>query len=256
MTHESQTIKVRSLELLRQYQTEPSSHLRNRIVELNIGLVRQEAHYWKHICSESFEDLMQIGSLGLIQAVEKYQPERGVTFGAFSKPYIRGSIQHYLRDRSNTVRIPRRMQELLRRKHQAVEQLRASLQRTPTTPEICQTMGITSGEWQQMELAQRNRSILSLDAPVSKECDLPLGEGIADAHYQHFQLAEEDRMCLIQELGYLERRTRTILECLFLRGLTHHETARQLNTSTGTVYRHMRKGIGQLSRRRAIALAG
>lgn len=255
MNQQSEIIKIKSLELLHQYQAHPSSALRNRIVELNIGLVRQEAHYWKHICTESFEDLVQIGSLGLIQAVEKYQPERGVTLGAFSKSYIRGSIQHYLRDRSNTIRIPRRLQDLLRRKTQVANQLRASLQRTPTRAEMCEAMGITSREWQHVEMAQRNRSTLSLDAPISKDCELPLGEGIADAHYQNFQLAEEDRMCLVQELGHLERRTRTILECLFLRGLTHHETARQLNTSTGTVYRHMRKGIGQLSRRRAIALA-
>lgn len=250
MTSHNTTIKLKSLELLRQYQQQPSPHVRNRIVELNMGLVRQEAHYWKKICHESFDDLMQIGSIGLIQAVERFQLDRGITLGAFSKPYIRGSIQHFLRDRGHTVRIPRSLQVLIHQRRRVTNDLNTQLQRSPRADEIRQAMNISLAEWQQMELADRNHSALSLDAPIGHENQLPLGDTILDSSYQSFQLAEEERLCLIQEMSQLERRTRAILECMYVHGLTYKETARQLNTSIGTVYRHVRKGLHQLAKQR------
>ncbi|NEO27545.1 MAG: sigma-70 family RNA polymerase sigma factor, partial [Kamptonema sp. SIO4C4] len=101
-------VKGESLQLLRDYQDNPTAQLRNKIVQLNIGLVRKEAHHWVNQCNESYEDLLQVGCLGLIRAIERFDLSKGNAFSSFAIPYIRGEIQHYLRDKVTSVRIPRR----------------------------------------------------------------------------------------------------------------------------------------------------
>ena len=98
--------KGNTLELLRQYQVNPSYEVRNHLVNLNIGLVRREAYHWLQQSNETFEDLMQVGSLGLIRAIERFDLSKGYAFSSFAIPYIRGEIQHYLRDKSTSMRIP------------------------------------------------------------------------------------------------------------------------------------------------------
>nr|WP_267127988.1 sigma-70 family RNA polymerase sigma factor [Synechococcus elongatus] len=133
--------RSRTFLLLKQYQQTQDHRIRNQLVELNLGLVRQEAYRWVHRCPESFEELVQIGSLGLIAAIDRFELERGKAFSSFAVPYIRGEIQHYLRDRSHTVRVPRRWAEL----HQQIEPLRQKLQRelgrSPTEEEVRRSLG-------------------------------------------------------------------------------------------------------------------
>lgn len=104
--------RVNGLELLNLYHQNPTIKLRNQLVELHKGLVRKMAHKFSHQCSEPYEDLVQIGYLGLIRAIERFDPNQGYAFSSFAVPYIRGEMLHFLRDRSTLVKIPRRWQEL------------------------------------------------------------------------------------------------------------------------------------------------
>lgn len=106
------TLKLETLQLFQDYQKSGRIYLRNRIMELNFGLVRKEAHHWVAQCKESYEDLLQVGCLGLIRAIERFNIEKGHAFSSFAIPYIRGEIQHYLRDKGYSVRIPRRWLDL------------------------------------------------------------------------------------------------------------------------------------------------
>lgn len=81
-----------SLELLHQYQQSASKDIRNRIVQLNIGLVRKEVHHWVNQCTESYEDLLQVGCIGLIRAIERFDLSKGHAFSSFAIPYIRGKF--------------------------------------------------------------------------------------------------------------------------------------------------------------------
>jgi RNA polymerase sigma-B factor len=101
-------LKHHSLQLLREYQQTGKARLRNQIVELNLGLVRKEAHYWVSQCKETYDDLLQVGSIGLINAIDKFEVGKGYAFSTFAMPYIRGEIQHYLRDKSSVLKMPRR----------------------------------------------------------------------------------------------------------------------------------------------------
>jgi RNA polymerase sigma factor (sigma-70 family) len=89
-------IRSRGMELLMAYKQEPSINLRNRLVRLNAGLVRKIAHRISHQCSEPYEDLEQIGYLGLIRAIERFNPGQGCAFSSFAVPYIRGEMLHFL----------------------------------------------------------------------------------------------------------------------------------------------------------------
>ena len=244
----NQALKSQSLEVLTTYQKNRSPQLRNRLVHMNIGLVRREAHRWLHSSGETFDDLMQVGSLGLIRAVERFDLQKGYAFSSFAIPYIRGEIQHYLRDKGTVVRIPRRWQALQNQSAKAIRQLQEDLNRRPSDQEVADQLEITVEEWQQVRIASSNRSLLSLDAPV-KESDSSassLGDLLPDSQYRSFQLAQEDCLRLQQALSQLEKRTREVVEFVFLQDLTQKETAERLGISSVTVSRRVKKGLKHL----------
>lgn len=241
-THE---LKSESLQLLREYQKSPSSQVRNQLVQLNFGLVRKEAHHWLNQCTESYEDLLQVGCIGLIRAIERFDMAKGHAFSSFAIPYIRGEIQHYLRDKSPSVRIPRRWQALQRQAVWVIKELQVQLNRQPNDQEIAVALEIPLAEWREIKLAMQNRSVLSLDAPIGDEENgaTSLGELVPDSGYRSFQLAQEDQIRLQQALIQLEKRTREILEFVFLHDLTQKETAERLGISAVTVSRRVKKGL-------------
>ncbi|MBV9387933.1 MAG: RNA polymerase sigma factor SigF [Chroococcidiopsidaceae cyanobacterium CP_BM_ER_R8_30] len=238
-------LKRESASLLRKYQQCPSADIRNRLVELNFGLVRKQAYHWLNQCNESYDDLLQVGCIGLIQAIERFDLARGHAFSSFAIPYIRGEIQHYLRDKGVTVRIPRRWLAL---HQQAVGVSRDWLKlynRQPTDAELAAALSITLDEWQEIKLAWANRAPLSLDMPVQdgEEGATCLGELVPDSRYRSFQLAQEDELRLQQCLSVLEKRTHQVLDFIFLQNLTQKEVAEILGISVVTVARQVKKGL-------------
>jgi RNA polymerase sigma-B factor len=245
--------KGSTLELLRQYQDNPDLILRNHLVHLNIGLVRREAYRWRQQSTETFDDLMQVGSLGLIRAIERFDMSKGYAFSSFAIPYIRGEIQHYLRDKSTSMRIPRRWQALQSQSSRVIRQLQTDMGRLPSDTEIAAALEISVEEWQDVKLANRNRSLLSLDAPVKDEESTCLGDLLPDLKYKSFQLAQEDQIRLQQSLYQLEQRTREVLEFVFLYDLTQKETAERMGISAVTVSRRVKQGLKHLQ---AIMVSG
>ena len=152
------SLQSQSIELLVAYRQKPSVQLRNRLVRLNMGLVRKVAHRLSHQCAEPYEDLEQCGFLGLITAIERFDPSQGFAFSSFAVPYIRGEILHFLRDRANSVRIPRRWQKLNRDGSKARQALMTELGRQPSEHEIAAALEITIEEWQSVKLASSNRN--------------------------------------------------------------------------------------------------
>lgn len=241
----SDTIKAKTMELLELYRQSPTLRLRNHLVRLNIGLVRKEAVHWANQCQEPFEELVQVGCLGLIRAIERFDLARGHAFSSFAVPYIRGEIQHYLRDKSPAIRVPRRWQMIYTEASHHCKQLRETLQREPTAKEIAEALKIPLQEWQEIKLAFQNRVPLSLDTPMSEDEDTTasLGDMLTDSHYRNFQLAQEDSLRLQEAMNALEQRTRQILEFVFIREFTHKEAAEMLGISAVTVSRQIKKGL-------------
>lgn len=243
----SKLLKRESLELLQQYRDTPTAELRNQLVEMNFGLVRREALHWVQQCTETYDDLVQVGSLGLIRAVERFEMTKGYAFSSFAIPYIRGEIQHYLRDKGDSVRIPRRWIELRQQARGYVRRTQAKENRLPDDREISLALSITIEDWQEIKLAHVNRSPLSLDAPMLDDDESStIGQLLPDPKYKSFQLAQEDRIRLQQGLSKVEQRTREILEFVFLHDLTQRETAERLGISSVTVSRRVKKGLESL----------
>ena len=246
----NKNIKLDSLHLFHQYQKNKTTDIRNKIMELNFGLVKKEAYHWMNQCNESYEDLLQVGSIGLIRAIERFSIEKGNAFSSFAIPYIRGEIQHYLRDKSCTLRIPRRWLELRQQSISFVHNFREENQRQPSNSEIAGHLNVSTKEWQDIKLAYQNRKPLSLDISVNNdvESQMSLGDLVADPKHRSFHLVYEDKVRLQQALEELEDRTRNVLEFVFLHDLTQKETAKVLGISVVTVSRQLKKGLNLLKK--------
>ena len=239
---------AQGMELLITYSRKPSLPLRNQLVKLHTGLVRQVAHRISKQCTEPYEDLEQIGYLGLINAIERFNPHQGCAFSSFAIPYIRGEMLHYLRDKGSVMRIPRRWQELYNRGKKLRQQLTTNWERTPTDQELAQALKVSLEEWHECELAIQNRMLVSLDATINQTMDstVSFGETLADHRYQAKQNQEEDRLQLQRAMSQLEYKTKAAIECVFLKELPRKEAAKQIGMSPMTVTRHLNKGIKQL----------
>ncbi|MBD0311237.1 MAG: sigma-70 family RNA polymerase sigma factor, partial [Microcoleus sp. T1-bin1] len=164
----TQSVRFRGMELLIAYSRNPTVEVRNQIVRLNIGLVRNIAYRVSQQCTEPYEDLQQIGYLGLIRAIERFDPNQGCAFSSFAVPYIRGEMLHFLRDKGSLVKIPRRWQELQQEGQRVSKKLAATLGRLPKDAEIAQELKVSLKDWRESQLALQNRSPLSLDATVEQ----------------------------------------------------------------------------------------
>jgi RNA polymerase sigma-B factor len=239
--------KTTTLELLKQYRKAPSAYLRDRLVRLNIGLVKKEVHFWADRHSELYDDLLQVGALGLIGAVDRFELNRGYAFSSFAVRYIRGEIQHYLRDKSSSVRIPRRWMDLQQQSVRVMQKLRNTLQREPSAQEVANALGVTLIEWQEAKLACQNRAPLSLDAPIRSEEEdaASIGDLVADPK-SNMQLQQDEKFRLQQALAVLEQRTREIVEFVFIEDLPQREVAKMLGVSAVTISRQLKKGLSTL----------
>ena len=244
----TQSLSGRCIELLQAYSSNPSLKLRNKLVELNIGLVRKVAHQVSRKCAEPYEDLEQIGYLGLIRAIERFDMHQGSAFSSFAIPYIRGEMLHYLRDRGSMMRIPRRWQELYARGKKLRKDLIEQLGRLPKDNEIAVALGIPVQEWSECQLALQNRLPISLDALVNNSTDssVTFGDTIADPRCQQQRKLAEDRLQLQRAMNQLEAKTKAAIECVFLKDLPRKEAAQKIGISPMTVTRHLHKGIEQL----------
>lgn len=245
------SLQSQSIELLVAYKQNPSVRLRNRLVQLNMGLVRKVAHRMAHQCSEPYDDLEQCGSLGLIRAIERFDPSQGFALSSFAMPYIRGEILHFLRDRANTVKIPRRWQQLSREGAEARRTLRLELGRQPSDIEIAEALDVSLDEWRAAKLASSNRKPLSLNAQVSpggqdSDTNMTLGDTLTDTRAQILKLNQEDRLELQQAMAKLEEQTRQVMEAVFFQQQSRQEVAEQIGVSRVTVARRIKKGVAEL----------
>ncbi|MBE9066181.1 RNA polymerase sigma factor SigF [Leptolyngbya cf. ectocarpi LEGE 11479] len=248
MATQTSSLRSRGMEMLMAYKQQPSIKLRNDLVRLNAGLVRKIAHRVSHQCAEPYEDLEQIGYLGLIRAIERFDPSQGCAFSSFAVPYIRGEMLHFLRDRGSSVKIPRRWQDLQKASQKLQANLLRHYGRQPSDHEMAEALSISVKEWRQVKMANKNRMPLSLDATVCHQTDstITLGDTLPDMHYQLLQALEEDRQQLQRALGQLEDKTRSAIEFVFFKGLSRKEVAERIGVSPMTVTRRIQRGVEQM----------
>ncbi len=240
--------RARTLELLVAYRCQPSLARRNQIVELNLGLVRKVAHQLSHQCSEPYDDLAQTGYLGLIRAVERFDPQQGCAFSSFALPYIRGAMLHYLRDRGSSVRLPRYWHELQARGRREQRRLAALLGRQPSEREVAAALEISLSEWRECQAATRNCQPLSLDVRLQREDAETVGT-LAEALPDRRPLLQQQETQLLLDgaLGQLEGKLRVAVDCVYRQDWSRQETAAAIGVSPMTVTRYLNQGLDRLS---------
>jgi len=244
----TQSLDFQKMELLIAYYKNPSIEVRNRLVQLNAGLVRKIAHRFSLQCTEPYEDLEQMGYVGLIRAIERFNPYQGGIFSSFAVHFIRGEMLHFLRDNGSLVKIPRRWQELHQQGRKVSRDLSATLGRLPKDTEIAKALKVSLPKWQESKLAAQNRLPLSLDATLTQvvDCSVTLGETLPDTREQSLQNWQEERQQLQRAISQLEGKTQAAIEFVFLRELPRKEVAKRIGVSPMTVSRHVQRGVNQL----------
>jgi len=220
--------------------------LRERLILMHRNLVTYLARRFMDR-GELFEDVMQIGLVGLINALDAFDPDRGVKFSTFATPTITGEIRRYFRDKVAGMRVPRRMQELYGLIQNRIEELTQRLDRSPTYAEIAYSLQIEVEEViETLELSNALEP-LSLDDAVFGDKD-PSPTFLVDTVGGNDPALEsyEEHAALQMALSRLSEKERRVLEMAYFHGHSQAEIARRLGVSQMHISRLLRKALAQL----------
>jgi len=231
--------------LLRRWRLDGDRQARQELIEMYLPLVRSLARRYA-ARGEQFDDLVQVGSIGLIKAIDRFDLDRGVELTTYATPNIVGEIKRYFRDKGWSVRVPRGLQELNIRINRLIDELVPKLQRSPTINEIAEAAGVEAADvLEALETSQAYNSV-SLQSALG-------GEGDEDALLIDYLGKEEpnydvmeDRAVLAPGFAKLEKRERTILYLRFFEGLTQSQIAARVGISQMHVSRLIRRSLERL----------
>jgi RNA polymerase sigma-B factor len=230
--------------LLREYHQRGNRHARDRVIQQYMPLVKSLARRHSNR-GELYEDLVQVGAIGLIKAVDRFDVERSVDFGAFAIPTIAGEIKRYLRDRAWPIKIPRRLQELRPGLCACSAELSAQLERPATIAEIAQHSGVGEPEVEEALALERIQSPVSLSLGSARENDDGYGGEVAGMLDGGFELGEQ-RAVLAAGFRVLTARERRLLHLRFFAGLSQPQIAREVGISQIHVSRLTRRALEKL----------
>ena len=231
--------------LLRRYHEDGDLQAREKLIEQYMSLVRSLARRYSYR-GEQLEDLVQIGAIGLIKAIDRFDLERGVELTTYATPNIIGEIKRHFRDKGWSVRVPRGLQELNVQLSRLVEQLTVQLARSPTIPELAKAAGVE--EEQVLEALESGRAYTSLSLSVGggggDDDDLDPLESLGTEEHQYE--VSEDRAVLAPGFKVLDERERKILQLRFFEGLTQSQIAQQVGISQMHVSRLIRRSLEKI----------
>ena len=211
---------------------------REQLVMSHLNLVRFLANKFKNR-GEPLDDLVQVGYLGLLKAIDRFDPDRGLEFTTYATPTILGEIKRHFRDKGWSVRIPRRLQELSAKVNQATDTLTTQLQRSPTIQEIADYLD------EAMESSSAYSSVPLEGTGSSENDDAP---SVIDRYgSEDNELAfTDDRLVIEEALKGFSPREREVIELRFLKGMTQIEIAEQLGISQVQVSRLLRRTLKKI----------
>lgn len=223
-----------------------AAQLRAELVAAHMNLVRYLAAKFKHR-GEPFDDLVQVGALGLLKAIDRFSIERGVEFATYATPTIVGEIKRYFRDKCWAMKVPRRLQELYISINRAVEHLSVQSGRAPTVAELAAHLKATEEEILESQELGHAYNLVSIDLEIGGEDDKKsssLGSrlGSTDGALALF----EDRRCIERALQALSGRERVIVYLRFFEGISQAEIGRRLGVSQMHVSRLQDRALHNL----------
>jgi RNA polymerase sigma-B factor len=226
--------------------TPEHQYARNTLIEMNMSLVRYAAGRFRSRGPQEMEDIVQVGMIGLIKAIDRFELAREVEFTSFAVPYIVGEIKRFFRDTSWAVHVPRRLQEARVELARATEELGSRLGRKPTTKELAELMNLPEQEVVDAMVASNGYTSASLDAAVggSEEGESVLADFIG-AEDTGMELVE-DVHSLAPLLAELDERDRQIIHMRFVEELTQAQVGERLGVSQMHVSRLLSRLLARL----------
>jgi RNA polymerase sigma-B factor len=215
---------------------------RDRLVERYMPLVRSLAGRYSGR-GEPQEDLVQVGSIGLLLAIERFDTERQVQFTTYAVPTIVGEIQRHFRDRAWALHVPRRMKELSARLMRTIETETAQRGRAPTIAELAQAVGVEEDEVVEALQTSEAYSTRSLSQPLGRMGEDETMHDVLGAEDEAFEEVEDSAL-IEAGLEALDERERRIVELRFFEGLTQSEIAARVGISQMHVSRLLRRALG------------
>lgn len=232
------------LQLLQEYQDTGDPAARDAVIERFLPLARQLARRYERP-DEPIDDLVQVASMGLVKAVERFDPSRGIAFSSFAVPTILGELKRYFRDAGWAVHVPRSMQERVLEVNRGVTELSRKLGRSPTPAELARATEFTHEEVLEALEAATAYDSVPLDAPRSDDDNEAGGVAQLGAEDPGYELAEYSAT-LAPELRALPQRDRLVLYLRFVEDLTQSEIAERIGVSQMHVSRLIRAALLKL----------
>ncbi|MFD8766123.1 RNA polymerase sigma factor SigF [Streptomyces mirabilis] len=221
-------------------------YARNTIIEMNMSLVQYAARRFRSRGQDEMEDIVQVGTIGLIKAIDRFELTREVEFTSFAVPYIVGEIKRFFRDTTWAVHVPRRLQEARIQLAKATEELRSRLGRMPTVKELSQLMCLSEEEVNEARLASNGYTSSSLNAAITSgedgEAALADFIGIDDNALE----LVEDFHALAPLIAGLDDRERRIIHMRFVEERTQAQIGEHLGISQMHVSRLLTRTLTKL----------
>jgi RNA polymerase sigma-B factor len=227
----------------REYAETHDPELRTELVTAHIGLAEYLARRFTNR-GEPLDDLIQVAALGLLKAVDRFDPDRGLEFSTYATPTIVGELKRHFRDKGWAVRVPRRVQELHLRLGTVVSTLSQELGRSPTIGEIAQAASVSEEDVLEAIEAGHAYRFTSLDAPSGADEEGTLASQLGGD--DQALVDSEHRVALSPLIARFPPRERTILHLRFFEGLTQSEIASRLGISQMHVSRLLARSLAQL----------
>jgi RNA polymerase sigma-B factor len=231
--------------LLVRYHEKGDAAAREELVKRFLPLARQLARRYQRT-NEPLDDLMQVASVGLVKAIDRFDPERGTAFSTFAVPTILGELKRYFRDSGWAAHVPRGMQERAMKLEQTVEALHRKLGRSPSTKDVAAELGQTEEEVLEALEAQSAYDAVSLEQQRSDQS--PGGDTLADmlaTEEESYELVEY-QATIAPALRALPARDRMILHLRFSEDMTQSEIAERIGVSQMHVSRLIRQALSRL----------
>ena len=234
--------KVYTKKLFRKYRLDGDEAARDELITMYLNLVKYLASRFRNR-GEPIDDLVQVGTIGLIKAIDRFDIDRQVEFTTYATPTIVGELKRYFRDKGWAIKVPRRLQELSFKVNQAVDALTQRLQRSPTIAEIGGYLGVTSEEVLEAMETSEAYNFVSLESDRGGDG----GDSFSILEYigQNDAIMEiiDDRTTLSVAFKHLTPQEQRVLYLRFFQGLTQTEIARQLEISQMQVSRLLRRTL-------------
>lgn len=221
--------------------------LQNLIVVASMPFVKKIAYGLARRATDPVDDLIQVGAVGLIKAIDLYNPNLGTRFKTYATYLITGEIRHYLRDKASMIKAPREIQELAFRINCVMKQLTEDGYE-PTSEQVAEIMALPVTKVNDIIEVDRRKSTISLDQTITYEDEdsMSLADKIPSGDYQEFLSSYEEKIMLSDAISLLKPKLKEVLELSYYDDLNQREISEKLDISQMQVSRRLKQALEEM----------